>query len=387
MSEKRPNKVLDTIIRANNRKAKRDIQQWRSALNSAENVEEPKRLRIYNIYDEILLDAHLTSEIEKRKNALIGASFELYDADGNPMAEETEMLRKSWFVKFLIYAFESKLWGHSLLEVKELTAEGRIADIELIPRRHVVPEFQEILKQQTDDRGFNYRNDESLYRWLFEIGDREDLGILNKCVPHVLYKRFAQGAWSEFCEIFGMPVRYAKTNSKDPESLNRLENMLISMATASYAVIDVEEELEFIETMKSDGEVYNGLVKLSAQEISKIINGAVIGENSSEGSRSKEEVGLMISEKIWNGDKSWMEAYINETLLPKLVNFGYPFEGLHFEFSREKDLKSEWDIVDGILNHYDVDPDYITETFGIPVIGLKNNGLPIKAKGKKSFFD
>lgn len=384
----RPDRVISKVIKSNNSRARKDINQWRTALQQAENVDNPKRTLLYNLYDEVLLDAHLTAEIEKRIQAVIGSEFELFDENGQPVSEASNLLRRKWFINLLTQAMWSKFWGHSLIEVTQLDAEGKIAAIELIPRRHVLPEKGIITAKQGDESGILYREDPSVVNWVFEFGEREDLGLLNKCAPHVLFKRFAQSAWSEFCELFGMPVRVGRTNTKDPQSLNDMENMLVSMATASYAVIDKEEELDFIETAKSDGGVYKGLIDVSSAEISKTVNGSVIGEASQGGSRSKEQVGLQIQERVTLSDKKWLEGIINEIVLPRLELFGYPFTGLRFEFERTKDTTAQWAIVSGVLQYYDVDENYIIETFGVPVTAKKVNPIiQPKAEGSEGFFE
>jgi phage gp29-like protein len=386
--KERPDKLVSRIIKGANARARRDIAQWQTALRAAENVENPKRIQLYNIYNDVMIDADLTSEIEKRKNALLGSTFNLYKEDGSPEPDATMLLQGSWFTKFIEWAFESKLWGHSLIEISVLTTDGKVADVELANRWHVIPEKGIMRINQSDDVGIIYRGNVQYEQWLFEIGDNYNLGLLNKAVPHVLYKRFAQGAWSEFCEIFGVPPRYAKTDARDTESLNRLEDMMVQMGVANYAVINKDEEITFLEPSNQDGTVFSGLMKYSGAQISKLINGAVLGEDSQGGSRSKEEVGLELANGIWTGDKTWLEGVINEKILPKLIALGYPFAGLKFEFNREKNLKDEWAIVNGVCNHFEVEPEYIRDTFGIPVIKQKlNNTSPqIKAKTTDSFF-
>jgi|SRR5690554_847261 len=389
----RPNKVLDTIIRTTTARARRQISDWTNALRSAENVERPNRSRLYGIYNDILIDAHLTAEMLKRMNSLLESDFDLMDEKGVPNPEATAMLNKAWFTKLLQYAWESRMWGHSLVEITDLTAEGRIGDVQLVNRWHVVPEKGIVIKNVGDETGVTYRDNPKYTPWLFEIGDNYDLGLLNKTVPHVLYKRFAQASWSEFTEIFGIPPRYVKTPSRDQEHLNKLEIMLRDMGTSTYGVFGTDEEFDFMDVPSSDGSLYKNLIGLAANEISKLLNGSVIGEQSQEGSRAKEQVGMDLSQQIWNGDKTWMERIINEEWLPKMIEMGYPFANLHFEFNREKDLKAEWEIVSGVLNHFTVDPEYIQDTFGIPVIEQKMNGVnPIedssaKALGSSSFFD
>lgn len=368
MASKRPDRILDKLIASSSARSRKDIKQWRSALQQAENPDNPKRTLLYNLYEELILDGRLSAELDKRKLAVQGSEFSLYNPeDGVADPEKTALLQKPWFFDFIGYAMDSKPFGHSLVQIGELNEDGEISEVVLVNRKHVVPEKGLFTIRQGDEKGILYREDKKYSQWLLEIGGKKELGLLNKAAPHVLYKRFAQSAWSEFCEIFGMPLRYGKTNVKDAESLNRMENMMINMAVASYAVLDNEEEISFVETAKSNGEVYSNLINLCNSEVSFIVNGAVIGESSQGGSRSKEEVGERTGGLITKSDRQWMEGYINNTLLPRLILLGYPLEGVKFKFEEEADVNELWTIAKGLLTHYDIEEAYITNTFGIPV--------------------
>jgi len=381
---KRPNRLLDKIIKQSSFRARKDINAWRTALTRAENVETPRRDLLLNVYDEIMLDAHLSAEIQKRTLAVTGATYHLYNADGT-INDNSTLIETSWFIDFLRMAMDSIWYGHSLIQIEGIVA-GEIQKLTLINRRHVVPEQGLFLIRPTDEKGIAYREDKKYALWLIEVGDTHNLGLLNKAVPHVLYKRFAQSAWSEFSEIFGMPIRYGKTNTKDVESLNRMEQMMQEMGAAAYAVIDNDEQIEFVESNKSNGDVYNGLINRCNSEVSKLINGAVIGEASQGGSRAKEQVGADIGNSIYAADKQFIENYINTTLIPKLIQLGYPIQGTYFAFEQTKDTNQLWQITQGILNHYDVDEQFITDTFGIPVTGKKQPPSG-SLKADTDFFD
>jgi len=378
--KQRPNRIVDKLIVTYTRRARHDIAQWQAALALAENPERPRRWMLYNIYRDILLDPHLTAEIQKRTLAVTGASYRLIDKNGKD-SDRTELLQREWFDKLLQWILEARFWGHSLIQIDTLHA-GEIDRLELVDRRHVVPEQGLFLPNMFDDKAIQYR-DPKYYRWLIEVGEYRDLGLLNKAVPHVLFKRFAQSAWSEFTEIFGMPIRIAKTNTKDKEALNRMEQMMVDMSTAFYAIIDHDEVIEFIETAKTDGAVYDKLIDRSNSEISKLISGAVLGERSPGGSRAKEQVGKDISDQITAADRRWIGRVMNHYVLPKLISLGYPFQGLRFVFDVEPDINQLWEITSGVLNHYDVDPEFIRTTFGIPVTGKKEQQLGIP----DDFFD
>ena len=391
--KQRPDRLVTRIIRSTNARSKKDIQQWRVALQQAENADNPKRILLYNIYNEILIDAHLSAEIERRLNALLGNKYELYDEDGTAQPEASAMIRKEWYRQLLRWAWETILWGHSLVEIEALTQDGLIGSVRLVNRWHVYPERGIVAVKQGDENGINYRLDKKYSPWLFEIGDPYDLGLLNKCVPHVIFKRFAQSAYSEYCEVLGIPPRVLKTDALDPEHLNRSEDMMANMGTNSYAVIGKDEEIVFVNAQGGDGEIFTNLFKISSNEISKLIGGAVIGEDSQQGSRAKEQVAYDLSKSIQQADKTMIESVINEQIIPRLVEMGYPFAGLTFEFIREKNLTEELDMALKIAQQFDMDKegiDYMNQTFSVPVVKQKQNsgfdGAAPEAKGNSSFF-
>ena len=322
---------------------------------------------MYNLYDELVLDDQYIKESQIRRLKIIASDFSIYhEATMEKDQDKTLLFKQKWFYDLLNLATDTTSWGHSLVQVGDLK-EGKIDQLKLIKRRHVIPEKGLFIAQQHDEKGILYREDPQYFNWLIELGEEEDLGLLNKAAPYILYKRFALSAWSEYCEIFAMPLRYGKTNVKDTESLNRMEDMLINMATAAYAVIDSEEELHFLESAKGNGEVYDNLIKRCNAAISKIFNSAVIGEDSQGGSRSKEEVGERTTDKVAAADILYLEMYINATIIPKLIRYGYPLKGYNFRFEKTKDLNMLWKITAELLPYKNVDNKWITDTFGIPV--------------------
>ena len=120
-------------------------------------------------------------------------------------------------------------------------------------------------------------------------------------------------------------------------------------------------------------------MKICANKISKLILGSVIGEASNGGSRAKEEVGMSIQEKITKADKKWWSDIVNEEIFPKLIALGYPLDGKKFVFEKTKDILAELKVAEVIINNYEVDPQYIVDTFGVPA-------TKTKAEGNLDFF-
>ena len=53
------------------------------AVRAFENVDYSRRFRLYDLFSDILMDTHLTSVIEKRKNAALASSIE-FRRNGKP---------------------------------------------------------------------------------------------------------------------------------------------------------------------------------------------------------------------------------------------------------------------------------------------------------------
>ena len=351
------------VVHQNTRRVRYDIAEWRKALKVAENVHNPNRTRLYNIYTDSSLDALLTSQIQNRKLQTLGTPYELLNQNGEPELQQTNVLTEStWFPNFLSQLLDTPYWGHSLWEI----TTDPVA-ITLIPRKHVKPQTGEMLIQEFDTGGIAYRQMREYGRYIIETGDNYDVGLLNKAVPHILMKRFAQSCWSEFCEIFGMPMRTLKTNTTDPEMLYRAEQMMQSMGAANYSIIDESETLEYAEAVRSNGEVYQALINLCNQEISLLVMGAILGQDTQHGTRGKEQVSFEILSNLVKADTVYIENFVNSTLLPALVHSGVIPPELRFRFREFDDLEALWTKTREALIHYDIAPEWIEDKFGIPV--------------------
>ncbi len=349
-----------------------DIATWQSALKAADNIDNPKRVRLTQLYNDIQTDALLASQIELRRNALLGTSFSL-KKDGK-LAIETERLKTPAITELTIHCFDAILHGHSLVELTTSPA-GDLA-VNLMPRTHVIPEKGLLLYSVDAIDGVSYRNTPEYGTWLLEFGSSHDYGLLNKTVPHVLFKRFAQSCWSELCEIYGIPPRYLKTDTQDPAMLARAETMMRDMGAAAWLVIDENEEFQFAQGANTNGDVYRNLISLCNSEMSMVITGAILGQDTVNGNRSKEESSLRLFDKIATADRARIEGCYNHIIIPALVRIGYLPEGLTFSFDKEEDPEKMWKMVTDILPYKDVPNQWIKEKFGIDVVDKQALSMP-----------
>lgn len=313
---------------------RQDINRWRSALTQAENPEQPNRTALYQLYDDLVLDNHLNAAMATRRQHVLSAEFELEGPSGNK-EEGKDWLQREWFYRFMRHALDSLFYGHSLVEFAPKRGE-EFSDLRLIPRSNVIPETGMIKTKHTERKGsFSYR-DSKYQNYLIELGSPEDLGLLAKAAPNVLWKKVAQSAWSEYAELFGMPLRVGKTNTSDAQRFEQLEEMLKNMGSAAYAVFDETEEVEFVESKQQDAwQVFDRLVERCNTEISKLILGQTMTADAGS-SYSQAQVHEHVMGAYTASDKRFLAFVINAQLMPFLLRHGYPLDGLRFQWVEQE---------------------------------------------------
>jgi phage gp29-like protein len=343
--------------------SRKDIREWKWAVQFATAI-EPKQFLLQDIYNDIANDALLSSQLNNRREQTISANFELVSGD---KADEsaTEALRAIPAMQDIFSAIlDSEWYGNSLIE---LSNDGGMCAATLINRRNVVASMGRFYPDTSLNGFIEYREVAEFGKWLLEF-NAGHLGHLNKAVPHLLFKKFAQSCWSELCEIFGIPPRYLKTNTQDPAMLDRAEKMMNEMGAAAWLVIDSSEEFQFAASANTNGDVYSNLIRLCNNETSMLVSGAVIGQDTENGNESKEKISIEILNRLVDSDKRMVEMYMNAIVLPAFYKIGWMGSAsLRFKFSEVEDTDKLWLIVKDILPHKNVDNEFILEKFGIKV--------------------
>jgi len=383
-----------------------DIAVWKAARTQAQNIDNPRRAKLQNLYNDIMMDALLSSQIENRRMQTLQSSFSLSDASGKLNEEATALIKAStWFPVLISAIIDSNFYGPTLTELipsysppLEGAGGGRAGggragggraggglQIAVIPRNNIVPETGMLYWDETDSNGLPYREAKEYGTWLLEFGQPTNFGLLNKAVPHVLFKRFAQSCWSELCEIYGIPPRVMKTNTQDPAMLTRAEQMMRDMGAAAWFIIDETEAFEFAKGADTNGDVYNNLIRLCNNEMSLLISGAVIGQDTKNGNESKETISVEMLEILINADKRMVEGYMNTLVLPALQQIGMLKGELLFSFDPQEDVTMLWTMTKEVLPFMEVDPEWIKTKFGIEVTGTKTQPVTERRRSDGNF--
>lgn len=366
--------IVMEIHRTTDALTRKDIADWRAAWQLALNVDSPNRQRLYDIYRDVDADLHLTGCIDQRRGFVMSRSFKLVNESGDEDKDARHYFDQSWFKQLMELCLESLWWGHSLIELGDLTKDGDgclcYDGVKLIPRKHVIPEYHRCVQNAGDDwqSGIDY-HEPPYSDWLIEAGRSDDLGKYLKAAQQTIPKKNALAFWDAFAEIFGMPMRVAKTSTRDKDEWKRLERMIQDAGNNLGMVTGMETEVEFVESGKGDAyNVYDKRIDRANSELSKLSIGQTMTiEDGS--SLSQSETHLEVFENLVESDRDMLRDIVNNQVIPRMVKHGFPLKGLRFEWDDTVDYTPEQQIAyeTMIIDRYDVEPSYFADKYNMPV--------------------
>lgn len=369
-------------------RTRQDIASWNRALRMTKLEENPKWYLLQQIYDEIALDALYTSQHKNRQLKALAESVVLKNPSGKVDEVQTKLLNEAIFTNEINkHILESTYRGHSLIEFS--FDDNDTLQVDLIPRQNIDPVNGALYPDYTEDKKIMYRDVTEYGTWLLEFGEKGDLGLINNAIPHVLFKRFAQSCWSELCEIYGIPPRVMKTNTHDPAMVKRAERMMRDMGSAAWFIIDESEKFEWAAAATTNGDVYKNLIALCNSELSLLITGALIGQDTKNGSRSKDKSAQEMLQTLIVNDLFTIQKYWNTTVIPALKNIGVLKGEVSLGYKQTEDLTQLWKMTVEALPYYEVKADWVKEKFGIEIEGkreAKQNTLSLNAGIDNDFF-
>ena len=366
-------------------RTRQDIATWQAALRLTQVEENPKWFKLQNLYKEVLLDALFTSQYNNRRLKTLSRRPVLKKAGGKIDQKQTQVLQTAkWANEINRHIFDTRFFGYSLIEFSFDETGLQVTEI---PRANIDPKNGIVYPDLSKDDKIEYRNTKEYGIWLLEFLNNDDLyGLINKSIPHILFKRFAQSAWSELAEIYGIPPRVLKTDTQDPVALARGEQMMKDMGAAAWFIIDESEHFEFAKSAPTNGDIYANLINLCNNEISMLVSGAIIGQDTKHGNRSKEESSIDVLDTLIENDLNTIAGLWNEKVIPALQKIGLIKGDVYFEFEPAENTEKLWEMTTQALPYYEVDTEWIKEKFGIAVIAPKNKANE-NLNADTDFFD
>lgn len=362
-------------------RVRQDATKYNIALQAAESPMYPNRFLLMQTYQQIVLDAQVQSAMLQRKSKILSKQFIVCGPDGEMDEIKTAYFNQKWFYDFQNLALDSIFWGFSLVQFGPILND-KYTSVELIPRIYVVPEFSLVRTNTatvTDGKHF----DEAPYNnWCIGVGEKKDLGLMMYLAPYVIWKKNAMAAWAEFAEVFGSPIRIGKTDVRDELTRKNMENMLRNMGVASWAVLDLNDNIELMQASRTDAyAVFDKMVERCNSEISKIVLGqtGTTDEKAYSGSANVHEgVAAMIAKQ----DTLKMQFIIEDQLVPMMIKNGFDLTGCTFKYddSENLPLMEQAKIDASFMPYVKFDKEYLERKYNI---ALSDEELEVETVANK----
>ncbi len=354
----------NTIILRQPRRFNIDISDYTGAVHAAEDVDFSRRYKLYDLYSDILMDPHLSSVIDRRISAVASADISFL-REGKPDTDIAQQLDSPWFVSLIRDILEARFWGFSLMQFYK--QDGWV-NYDLIPRKHVDPVRRIILRRQTDLTGTPWEE----YPNLLPVGRKNDLGLLAKAAPWVIYKRNDVADWAQYAEIFGAPIREYIYETDDDDSRMRAVRDAEQEGSLAAFIHARDTELHLIESgnKSASADLHEKLCQRCNNELSKLILGNTLTtESQANGTQSLGTVHKKEEDKLLRDDQKFVLNVLNYEITDIFQAMGIDTRGGKFVFVDPKytDLQSKANIISQVHNTFalPVSDDYLYEEFGI----------------------
>ena len=235
-----------TIILSTPKRFGIDIETFMNAVRAADNIDYYRRTRLLDLYEDITIDTHPTSVMNRRRDAVNAAQVS-FKRNGIPDDSVNDQLKSPWFGRLIADIIDAKFYGFSLFQFYR--DEHGWINYALIPRKHVDPVRRTIMRRQGEISGPSW--DE--YPNMLFVGQPRDLGMLLKAAPWVIYKRNDVADWAQFAEIFGMPIEDYTYDTGDEEARARVIKDAQEAGALKKYIHARDVELQLIEAGNKTG--------------------------------------------------------------------------------------------------------------------------------------
>ena len=358
---KSPNRDAKNLNRSispvNFTRIKHDIASWRDAISEMELAYFPHRVKTQRIYMDTVLNGHVDACMKRRMNLTMLKDFCFYNGEKEDK-DSTELFKSKWFYEFMRYSLEANFHGYSLISLGDIE-NNSFPNLQLVKRENVSPDrlmvgsfiyainsgIHFMDESQKDDAGQSY------YDWTVWVDTPSDKGTSN-CGYGILYKiayyeillRNLTGFNANYVELYGQPIRWAKTNKLEGDEYDALADAMDQMGESASIITDTQDEITLLESNGTGTgyKSYDNFEKRLEQKISKVILGHSDALDSTPGKLGnqdgEESMAAQALEDIETVDSRFIENVVNDTLIPKLIKIGYPIkQGLVFKFKNDKE--------------------------------------------------
>lgn len=368
---------------------RKEIDDWINARTARRDPFRPITYYQQQLYKDALLDNHLAGAIDtQRILPIVNKEFIIRDPNGKTDEQRSLLIQGKWFRDILRQALLSVFYGYSLIFVDNLASPSRT--ILNVHRENVVPELGLILNNPLDLTGksIDYRQFPAYF--LYASLGANTVGLIESVAPLTIYKRHSWASWDEFEQIFGLPIRIARTAINTKEHKDDIQTWLETMGTAAYAILDKQTDIEIKESNRSDAyHIYLEKVNAANREISKRILGQTMTMEDGS-SLSQAQVHEKVLKEVHASDLTELTDWVNDTLFPVLRIHGFDIPEGYVFAAQDREVispKEKIAIDQALLNAgYNLDPAYIENFYGTPLDKDNPRRDTLLSFGQHDFF-
>jgi len=350
---------------------------------------------LFDIFANMITDAHIQGSINKLVEGVAKKDFFISNENGEHDTKGTNILKSQWFVDFIKYVVNVRLWGFGLIQIESLNLTDFSICLKEVNRKHVRPDLNGVVKREYDLQPFKKWDKQPYKSSCIYIFDNV-LGQLNACVRWYVYKCEIARVWAKYNKTYGIPPIIAKTNLNDTVRKQNAVDGLENWITNNYIVMDLSDEvMPFDSSGKSGGsgqQFFENLMRLCDEQMSKGLLSSTMTMDAM-GGNYKGEVHANTTNDIIDSIARTVSYIVTKELLPRLRNFGFPFkEGQRLEIdnSEKITMKEKAEILSILSNGgYSVDIVVASDFIGLELSEKEekeekiNPALQVTAENKK----
>lgn len=342
-----------------------DVNKWRTAIKSAEDPTRPSRTLMYNIFNDIMLDLHLTATVEKRIENIKGTELIFMD-QGKSNEKINKLIDSPWFGEMLGDILEARFWGYTAAWID--LSGGQFRKYKKYDRRYIIPE-KGLFTYKPDDREGISILEPPYSNYFLTAGKPEDLGLLIKATPWVLLKRGDISDWATFEEILAAPIRVGQYPAGFPEIRDDMKRAIGQSGAMPWYLIPEGGKLDLIHNNGTGStDTYERFANFCDKQLSKGMLHATMTLDS-EGGQYKGDVHQESESVIHKSDRRFALNVLNTKFKELLEIHGFNPGTGKFQFIIEEHIcaKDRLDMDIKLNNVIKIPPLYFYEKYNIPI--------------------
>lgn len=358
----------------------KSLEEWKLAIMTATDPENPDRSSLRKLYENLLLDNHLSSVIDSRILYCKRSKFKIVNESGDENEELTWLFERTWYEELVELILKQKYQGTTLIELFDVDELGELETINEIPIGYFNPKKGIIVKTEGDSNGWPYKEG-NLSNYYVQIGKDNELGMLAQLAPIVLAKKLGIGSWLDFVEKYGVPPLFITTDREDDTRLNQLFEAAKNFKSNHFMVGRGNEKFDVPSiTSNNPTGAFDPLIERANSEMSKRILGGT-GLTDEKGFVGSVEIQFKLAKDRFESDKLMLKNVMNRQIFPRLKKLSQVYTGLeghYFEWdnSEIRTAKETADLVAILAKDFDVDYEWVSQETGVPITGQKAATVP-----------